>query len=290
MKPYHIGLNPHAKQIFVLVLSLVVLICCVSGVYALTGKSNTKDYKQNYSSIGIVGDISTSTYIVHISNNKGSSDDNTSSVLSFDLSNAKKIESSNYTRLSLGDILAGDKIVVQGLKDNDSISISRVIDLSWDDSRVLVSIPADMLATSTVATSTDAIATSTSTASTTATTTEDSAVSNDSSVIPTFDLTASTEGQTASTTNSAASSTATSTASSTDQTATTTENISTSAATTSAATSTGQISSVGATTTPSVATTTEQIPASVATTTEPVVPPETTISATTTGSDGSTTD
>jgi hypothetical protein len=242
MKP-----TKECKQIFMAVVALAI-IWFVSQAQALTTNGNPgaqTDSIENYSAIGTVSFISTSTDIIDIANGTAS-DGNTGSDFAFNLDAANNIESTDYTQLSLGDISSGDKIVVQGIEDNGVITITRVIDFTWNGFPITAlaatstdltatSTPADLIAASTTnsddnasstgstASSTDNIASSTdNTASTTndnASSTDLTSTSTDSTATSTIDSddnASSTDNTASSTTDNIASSTDQSTSSSTD--------------------------------------------------------------------------
>jgi len=184
------------KQILIVAFALTIIWCLSQAhVFASDDNGNTQanvkaDNVQNYSAIGIVSGISSTTDAVSISGAEAS-DGDTGGELTFDLKAVNKIESTDYTKLSISDIYAGDKIVVQGLEDNGVITIKRVIDFSWDGSRA--AIPTDLISTSTVnLTATSTTVDTTGTIDITASTTENTAST-------TIDLTAT---STASTTDS----------------------------------------------------------------------------------------
>ena len=112
---------------------------------------------KNFSAIGIVSGVSTTT--ISIQDAKGSDG---KSEYTFDTDSVTKIETKSYVPLTLSDINTGDRVVVQGVEDNGTISIKRIISFSATSSKE------KEVATTTpeVATTTD----STSTASTTAST------------------------------------------------------------------------------------------------------------------------
>jgi len=189
----------------------LMIIWFVSQAYAVSPSENgdtQADSVENYSAIGTVSFISTSTNIVDISNGTAS-DGNTGSDFSFDLNNLLnnlgKIESADYTQLSLGDVYLGDKIVVQGIEDSGAITIMRLIDFSWNNSRAATSTDTVASSTDLTASSTDNTATnseSTSPPAPTATGTDDTVSTTTST-----DETASTTDNIASSTDQTASST-----------------------------------------------------------------------------------
>jgi hypothetical protein len=204
------------KQLALIIVCILVIILCVSHVHALvSGNVDTAVAGiKNYSAIGIVNDISSSTEIVSISNGSDS-DGNTDEGFVFNLSNVKEIESGDYTQLSIDDIESNDKIIVQGIEEAGTITISRIIDLSWNgfEAATSTAFSADSTATSTART-TDVVASSTDNS---VSSTGDTASSTGTSVDVTATSTASTTDSTASSTDS--------NASTTDDTATSTDSI-----------------------------------------------------------------
>ena len=82
---------------------------------------------RNFSAIGVVA--STSEMSISVINTK-STDSEKDAVYVFDLHNLKKIEDKSYTPLPIFDIKKGSKIIVQGTKINETISIKRIILMS----------------------------------------------------------------------------------------------------------------------------------------------------------------
>jgi len=217
LKSYIMKPTKECKQIFVAV-AVLMIVWFVSQAQALTVNSNENaraNSVENYSAIGTVSLISTSTGMIDISDG-AASDGNTGSDFTFNLAAANNIESVDYTQLSLGDLSLGDKVVVQGLEDNGLVTIKRIIDFTWNG----------FSATSSIATSTDSISTSTGPTSTstdsisTTTDSDDNASSTDNATSLIDNI--------ASSTNDVASTTSTdSISTSTDSVATSTDSIST---------------------------------------------------------------
>ena len=238
-------------------LKMVTIITVVSSV--VFGISKAADLSpsqlpaQNFSALGTVSDISTTSLSI---NNAHSSDVNGNTSYTFDLTNVKKVENKKYVQLLISDINIGDKIVVQGVEKGGVIDIRRIISFSSSATTSNV-IDATSTATSTTATSTTATTTDTI-ATTTATSTL--ATSTDTTATTTSDVASSTI---ASTTISAATSTATST-----------ETIATTTATTTAeVTSTSTPDQTQSTTTPPSDATSTPTPVPVVTPPAPVTPP-----------------
>jgi len=179
-------------------------------------KGGSQVKTENYSAIGTVSAISASSVSL---SGATDSDGNAGLDLSFDLGAVDKIQSTDYTVLSVSDINPGDNIVVQGLEDNGATTINRIIDFSWGASLATTSIATSTVATSTAST-TDATASSTDSSSI-ASSTDQTSTSTDATASSTLDVTASTTDVTASSTESAATSTD-QTSTSTDATASTT--------------------------------------------------------------------
>ena len=147
----------------------LVIIFVIPRAYAIIAKQSTSVPKiENYSALGIVSDVSVSTENISISSGSDS-DGAVAKDFSFDASTAKNIESGDYVKLSLNDIKAGDKVILQGIERSSTVTIRRIIDLSWNLASTSVSTSTDVVATSTdaVASSTEATSTATSTASST---------------------------------------------------------------------------------------------------------------------------
>jgi hypothetical protein len=210
LKSYIMKPTKECKQIFVAV-AVLMIVWFISQAQALTVNSNENarsNSVENYSAIGTVSLISTSTGMIDISDG-AASDGNTGSDFTFNLAAANNIESVDYTQLSLGDLSLGDKVVVQGLEDNGLVTIKRIIDFTWNG----------FSATSSIATSTDSVSTSTDSISTT-TDSDDNASSTDNATSLIDNI--------ASSTNDVASTTSTdSIATSTDSVSTSTDSIST---------------------------------------------------------------
>ena len=114
-----------------------------------------KAESKNFSAIGIVSNIATST--LSLQDAKGSDNAN-QTTYTFDTSTVTKIETKSYIPLTLSDITVGDKVVVQGVDDEGSIYIKRIISFSTTTPPT-VATTTDQVATSTDATSTDATST-----------------------------------------------------------------------------------------------------------------------------------
>lgn len=106
---------------------------------------------KNFSAIGTVSEINPSS--ISIVDAKGSNDKSQTSY-TFDTSPVLKIETKTYVPLTLSDILVGDRIVVQGLDQDGTISIRRIISFTATSSREIIPDVATSTATTTVETST----------------------------------------------------------------------------------------------------------------------------------------
>ena len=203
LKSYIMKPTKECKQIFVAV-AVLMIVWFVSQAQALTVNSNENaraNSVENYSAIGTVSLISTSTGMIDISDG-AASDGNTGSDFTFNLAAANNIESTDYTQLSLGDMSLGDKIVVQGIEDSGVVTIRRIIDFTWSG----------FSATSSIATSTDSVSTSTDSVSTTTDSDDNTSLTDNATSL--IDNIASSTNDAASTTST--DSVATSTASTTD--------------------------------------------------------------------------
>ena len=110
---------------------MLTIIAIASGiVWGISNADNlvktieTPSPSKNFSAIGIVTEVSTTS--ITIGDTKAS-DQSSNTSYTFDTSNVKKIETSNYSQLTLVDILVGDKIIVQGVDNDGSIEIRRII-------------------------------------------------------------------------------------------------------------------------------------------------------------------
>gem|GEM_PF-1581220 len=167
------------KQSLLIALAVVTALC-VPCVYVLaTGNGKNADASariENYSAIGTVSDISTSSNTMSISD-ATDSDGNINTTFIFNLDAVDNMESADYTSLSFSDINIGDKIVAQGIEKSGAVTIQRIIDVSWNGILAATSTDTtttESVATTTSATSTDEIASSTTSTSTSiSTSTED---------------------------------------------------------------------------------------------------------------------
>ena len=143
-----------------ILLAFSVILVATSIVWSIS-KADTKDQSvntqtvsiQGFSAIGTVSDITTST--LSITNTK-SSDKTGNTEYTFDTTNILKIETKNYVPLSLSDLKVGDKIIVQGLYENNQIQIRRVVSFGLETLKLNT-------ATTTATTTEDIGTTSTST-------------------------------------------------------------------------------------------------------------------------------
>ena len=133
--------------------------------------SPKKDLIKNFSAMGTVSDIASST--VSIENAKGS-DSTEKKSYTFDASNIKTIQTNHYIPLKLSDIQVGDNIIVQGVDKDGDILIRRIISYGTSTATGILTRTKDtpVEATSTVATSTATTTATTTLATSSATTTE----------------------------------------------------------------------------------------------------------------------
>ena len=133
MKPIKNSPQKLYGRVFQRVAALVVtaLIITLGVSHAAKVNSDTLGVVQNYSIFGTISNISVADKTVTVIN-KGSSDKNANDELVFNLAFASKIESSSYAQLSFDDLNSADTVILQGIKDNDLIKITRVIDFSWN--------------------------------------------------------------------------------------------------------------------------------------------------------------
>ena len=95
-------------------LKMLTVIAVVTGiVYGISQASSpTPSSTKNWSALGIVEDISSSTLSLADAH---SSDETGDTSYTLDLASVKKIENRTYVPLNLSDINVGDKVVVQGI-------------------------------------------------------------------------------------------------------------------------------------------------------------------------------
>ncbi len=134
-------------------LSVSLLVICA--LIVTNGVSNASVLSvKNFSLLGSVDNIMSESKNISVGGSV------------FDLSIANKIQSKNYSKLSLDDISINDKVILQGIEKGGVVTISRLIDLSWSAALTNVTATSTDIATTTeitslVATSTDVIASST---------------------------------------------------------------------------------------------------------------------------------
>lgn len=202
-------------KITAIVVFLSITVWYTSKIHVLTANgddSNARVTRENYSAVGIVSDISSTPESTISISNGTISDGDTNQELTFNSNTINKVESTDYTILSLADINLGDKIIAQGLKSGNVIKITRIIDLSWTAASTTDDIIASSTDSSSTSTSTDSIistTTSTSTISDIATSTITTPDPDDmaTSTIASSTLATTTEDTTGSTTDLVASTT-----------------------------------------------------------------------------------
>ncbi len=130
----------------------------VSKADILTSNNTQTTVSKNFSAIGIVSSVSTTTLSIQDAHG---SDNKTQTSYIFSTDSITKIETKSYVPLTLSDINVGDKIVVQGVDMDGVISIKRIISFS-------VTAPKEVVGTTTP----EVIATSTATTTEATTTNE----------------------------------------------------------------------------------------------------------------------
>ncbi len=194
------------------VLAVIAIVTTV--VWGIT-KADVPVSAKSWSAIGLVATTTDTTISI---DNARSSENASTTEYSFDISSISKVETNKYEPLILSDLKTGDKVIIQGTIENDTMIARRVI-----------AFISSTTATTTTATSTETLATTTvstdiatSTASTTtevATSTPDVSTSTDS-IATTTDTT--TDDPTSTTTDPVATTTPEVV---TESTATTTEDV-----------------------------------------------------------------
>lgn len=142
--------HPWHRELMKVALSVVIVSIVVWGVSNADEKvveQTSSEAPSSWSALGIVSTVGESS--LSLSNGE-----------SFDLSSVAKIETAAYSPLSFSDIKEGDKIILQGTRDGDVKSVSRIISFSDRE-------PATPIIEEVVATTTDAVATSTDETATT---------------------------------------------------------------------------------------------------------------------------
>ena len=162
---------------------MLTIIAVASGI--VWGISNADEFinstttpeakVQNFSVVGTIGEVATTTSSIILNNAKGS-DDSGNTTYIVDTSNVNDVETNHFVAISLSDLKAGDNIIAQGVERGSVFQIYKIY--SYGTAPATGILEADT--TDDVATSTDATTTATTTpdiASTTATTTDDLASS-----------------------------------------------------------------------------------------------------------------
>ena len=169
---------------------MLTIIAVASGI--VWGISNADEFinstttpeakVQNFSVVGTIGEVATTTSSIILNNAKGS-DDSGNTTYIVDTSNVNDVETNHFVAISLSDLKAGDNIIAQGVERGSVFQIYKIY--SYGTAPATGILEADT--TDDVATSTDATTTATTTpdiASTTATTTDDVSTTTDSSSTP----------------------------------------------------------------------------------------------------------
>jgi hypothetical protein len=228
----HIIFKPRSFKVEMIKMLSIIAIVSVLG-WGISHADNLNPFlengietaTENFSSIGIVSEISESS--ISLTEARGS-DKSGNTTYNLDITNLEKVETNAYTPLIITDIKIGDRIIAQGLTNGNKFFIKRIVSFGGGID----------LVTTTDATSTVEVATSTaSTTDETATSTTDGAGSSNTN-------NASTTTDT-STTTEIITETATTTATSTEVSTSTTDIATTTASTTTATTTPGIIEQVG---------------------------------------------
>ncbi len=118
--------RPWQKDVF-LTLSVIFVTSLV--IWGITKadtviQSFSKPQTKNFSVSGIVINIDPTN--IYIEQARGSDDEGRTSY-TLDISNIKKVETSDYQPITLSDIKVGNKVVAQGQEDGGNITIKRII-------------------------------------------------------------------------------------------------------------------------------------------------------------------
>jgi hypothetical protein len=147
-------------KVVVLISAVGVVVLTASSIASTGDESVDLSVAKNFSAIGSVSDISGTSLTLFDAQGSGIEQQST---YTLDLAPLGKIEDRTYTPLQLENIKPGARVIVQGIKNGDSIGIFRII---------LLSPPFIIDSSDTSTTGDQSEATGTTTATTTATTTD----------------------------------------------------------------------------------------------------------------------
>ncbi len=162
-------LKPRSVKFQMMRMLFVVPIVTIS----VWGISNADEIAKNLRSDEVLKHFSTAGYVSEVTDDTFSlehakgEDPSTEYEYTFDLDDLKKIETNTYDVLSGSDIQVGDKVIVQGVIDNEKIIAKRLISFSErypdvEGSRMVAEPSLDFApVATTTATTTDEVATST---------------------------------------------------------------------------------------------------------------------------------
>ena len=179
---------------------LVVIAVCSLIVWGISRADNiANSAPKNFGATGIVSSIGSTT--ISISNAQGG--DSGVSSYTFDTQYLKKIETNDYTPVSLGEINTGDRIVAQGVSTGGSLQVRRIVLFASPDA--IATTTDTIIATTTVDVSptTDVVtpvSSSTTPDDTTASSTLDTSLSNTDTSTSTTDSVSTTTQDTGATT------------------------------------------------------------------------------------------
>jgi hypothetical protein len=154
---------------------MLTIIAVASGVvWGISNADNllnppqTADVQpQNFSVVGTISEIATTTSSIILNNAKGT-DDSGNTTYIVDTTNLSDIETNHFVTLSFSDIKVGDNIIAQGVERGSAIQIYKIYSYGAEPATGILEAATstdDVVATTTpdVSTSTDATTTSTST-------------------------------------------------------------------------------------------------------------------------------
>lgn len=107
---------------------VAIVVLSLSRVDAQTGTTTElRTVEENYSILGTVNSTVLSSSLITISSGVAS-DGQTKSEFTFDLSTVQTMENSDYQEIHFDQIRSGDTVILQGIEEGGSISITRLID------------------------------------------------------------------------------------------------------------------------------------------------------------------
>lgn len=113
---------------------------------------------KSFSAVGVISEVGTTTLSI---NEAHGSDSNSQNSYTFNTESVLKIETKNYVPLTLSDLKAGNRIIVQGEFLDGNISIKRIISFDSTPSKEVATSTTETNIATTTASTTDTTASST---------------------------------------------------------------------------------------------------------------------------------